>query len=148
MILINVTYHQANIKELFGGEGSADSAASASASACPCPGGAEAGGGGGELETALAACEDEADAAAARAARIEQRTDLAEFDETLPLDDDAPPAPAPAPDPGAGADAARPDELTSLMKQVSPPATLFSRRTLEARAHRMRTRGLARSTAL
>ncbi|CAH3877958.1 unnamed protein product [Pieris brassicae] len=79
-----------NVRELFGGES----------------GGAAADGG--ELESALAACEDEADAAAAVAARAEAHRDLAEFDESVPLDDVAE-APVDAP-----------DECVALVKQLSP----------------------------
>lgn len=74
----------------------------------------EAGSGGesGELESALAAAEDEADAAAAQAARAEAQGDLAEFDETLPLDDERAASPArAAQDNDAG-------EFAALMNQV------------------------------
>lgn len=94
----------ASIQELFGAESGA------------ATGAAGAGGGGAELETALAACEDEADAAAAAAARAEASCDLAEFDETLPLEDE-PPAPAAADCP--------PDELATLMNQVRGNTLLF-----------------------
>ncbi|KAJ8723044.1 hypothetical protein PYW07_004224 [Mythimna separata] len=88
----------ANIKELFGSETDNNS------------GGVEAPSpaAGGELESALAAAEDEADAAAAAAARAEAQGDLAEFDETLPLDDE----PARAPH--------DPDDLAALMSQLTP----------------------------
>ncbi|XP_053625087.1 helicase domino isoform X2 [Plodia interpunctella] len=85
-----------NIKELFGAESPASAEAGAPSS----------GSGEGELESALAAAEDEADAAAARAARAEQQTELAEFDETLPLPDDEP-------------DRADP-EADRLMNQLTP----------------------------
>ncbi|CAF4842906.1 unnamed protein product [Pieris macdunnoughi] len=79
-----------NVRELFGGES----------------GGAAADGG--DLESALAACEDEADAAAAVAARAEAHRDLAEFDESVPLDD------------AAEAPVDAPDECVALVKQLSP----------------------------
>jgi E1A-binding protein p400 len=41
----------------------------------------------GALETALAAAEDESDVQAARTAKAEAAADLAEFDETIPLED-------------------------------------------------------------
>lgn len=41
----------------------------------------------GALETALAAAEDETDVQAARTAKAEAAADLAEFDETIPLED-------------------------------------------------------------
>ncbi|CAG4906239.1 unnamed protein product [Colias eurytheme] len=86
----------ANIKELFGAEGGAGGAGGAPAE-------------GGELESALAAAEDEADAQAAAAARAEAQGELAEFDESVPLDDeprDPPRRDAP--------------ELRALMDQASP----------------------------
>lgn len=89
---------QSNIKELFGGEeGAAETDTSA--------------GGGGELESALAAAEDEADAAAANAARQEAQGELAEFDETVPLEEETRPRQEPDVDPEAG-------ELAALMSQV------------------------------
>ncbi|XP_041977772.1 helicase domino [Aricia agestis] len=97
-----------NIKELFGSEEGR--------------GGDECGGEGegGSLESALAAAEDEADAAAAAAARAEVAGDLAEFDETVPLEPDAAdshPAARPAPAQPADPDAA---PLAALMKQLTP----------------------------
>lgn len=93
----------ANIKELFNSESEnvATETESNAEDAEPSVGG--------ELESALAAAEDEADAAAASAARAEAQGELAEFDETLPLDDDARPAPA-----------ADPDDLATLMNQLTP----------------------------
>lgn len=41
----------------------------------------------GALESALAAAEDESDVQAARTAKAEAAADLAEFDETIPLED-------------------------------------------------------------
>lgn len=41
----------------------------------------------GALESALAAAEDETDVQAARTAKAEAAADLAEFDETIPLED-------------------------------------------------------------
>ncbi|XP_047021006.1 helicase domino [Helicoverpa zea] len=89
----------ANIKELFGSE--AENGETETVEAEPAAGG--------ELESALAAAEDEADAAAATAARAEAQGDLAEFDETLPLDDE--------PRAAARAD---PDDLAALMSQLTP----------------------------
>ncbi|CAG9783506.1 unnamed protein product [Diatraea saccharalis] len=83
----------ANIKELFGTEAGA--------------------GAGGELECLLAAAEDEADARAARAARLEAQGELAEFDETLPLQP-PPPQREPREDDPDHAD------LAALMKQLTP----------------------------
>ncbi|KAJ8725323.1 hypothetical protein PYW08_003506 [Mythimna loreyi] len=88
----------ANIKELFGSETENNSGGAGPASPAV----------GGELESALAAAEDEADAAAATAARAEAQGDLAEFDETLPLDDE----PARV--------AHDPDDLAALMSQLTP----------------------------
>lgn len=88
---------QSNIKELFGAE-----AEDGAESSCPPESGT-----GVELESALAAAEDEADAAAAQAARAEAQGDLAEFDETLPLEDEPRARPA------------DPDDLAALMSQVS-----------------------------
>lgn len=65
------------------------------------------------MESALAAAEDEADAAAAQAARAEAQGDLAEFDETVPLDEDTRAA-----SPGHAGDEDR-GEFAALMKQVS-----------------------------
>lgn len=62
-----------------------------------------------DLESALAAAEDEADAAAAAAARAEAQGELAEFDESLPLEDEARVRPP-----------QRRDELATLMAQLSP----------------------------
>lgn len=100
-ICLFVFHTQANIKELFNSESEnvATETESNAEDAEPSVGG--------ELESALAAAEDEADAAAASAARAEAQGELAEFDETLPLDDDARPAPA-----------ADPDDLATLMNQV------------------------------
>ncbi|XP_045445858.1 helicase domino [Melitaea cinxia] len=89
----------ANIKELFGAEAEGASGGDAEPAE------------GGELESALAAAEDEADAAAAQAARAEAQGELAEFDETLPLDDERERAPAADPDA---------PELAALMKQLTP----------------------------
>ncbi|KAJ2952403.1 hypothetical protein O0L34_g6710 [Tuta absoluta] len=127
---------QANIKELFGAENCTESSdtkendeqKTGGAGAGAGQGGAGTAGQGGELETALAACEDEADALAARLARAEQRHDLAEFDETLPLDDDAADAHAPPPAPAHAPTAAAADthdrthagEFAALMKQLTP----------------------------
>ncbi|XP_038215463.1 helicase SWR1-like [Zerene cesonia] len=101
----------ANIKELFGAAeggaaegGAAGSAGSAAGSAAGGAGEAERG----ELESALAAAEDEADAAAAAAARAEAQGELAEFDESVPLDDE----------PRAAGDAADAPEFRALMDQV------------------------------
>ena len=41
------------------------------------------------LESALAAAEDESDVQAARTAKAEAAAELAEFDENIPIDDDA-----------------------------------------------------------
>lgn len=43
----------------------------------------------GALESALAACEDDQDVQAARTAKAEAVADLAEFDESIPLEDGA-----------------------------------------------------------
>nr|XP_026501590.1 helicase domino [Vanessa tameamea] len=98
----------ANIKELFGAEAEAVS-----------DGGDGDAAEGGELESALAAAEDEADAAAAQAARAEAQGDLAEFDETLPLDDEARDRSHAASPRGSHED---PDagEFAVLMKQLTP----------------------------
>ncbi|CAH2086991.1 unnamed protein product [Euphydryas editha] len=96
----------ANIKELFGAEAEVTS-----------DGGEADPAEGGELETALAAAEDEADAAAAQAARAEAQGDLAEFDETLPLDDDRDRSRAASPRAGDDPDAG---EFAALMKQLTP----------------------------
>lgn len=45
----------------------------------------------GVLESALAAAEDEPDVAAAKTAKAEAVADLAEFDESIPLDQDGEP---------------------------------------------------------
>ncbi|CAB3234827.1 unnamed protein product [Arctia plantaginis] len=87
-----------NIKELFGAEASDGAEAGCTPEA----------GAGVELESALAAAEDEADAAAAQAARAEAQGDLAEFDETLPLEDEPRARPA------------DPDDLAALMNQLTP----------------------------
>ncbi|VVD05859.1 unnamed protein product [Leptidea sinapis] len=87
-------YRLDNIKDLFGTEGISGEAAD------------------GELESALAAAEDEADAEAARAARAEASTELAEFDETLPLPDD---------EADSRENNHKPqDEFSSLMQQLTP----------------------------
>lgn len=109
-----VSCAQASIKELFGAEAETVAPPDSQTEAAPEPepeaeAEAEAG-----LEAALAACEDAADAAAARRARAEARDDLAEFDESRPLEEEPAPAaaPAPAPDPLAA-------DLAALMNQVS-----------------------------
>ncbi|XP_037869142.1 helicase domino isoform X2 [Bombyx mori] len=99
----------ANIKELFGSETNVVTEEEGSGAAA---GGAAAGGAaaGGELECALAAAEDEADVVAARAARAEAQHDLAEFDESLPLDDE----------PHAAARDPHVAQLAALMMQLTP----------------------------
>lgn len=91
---------QASIEELFGeAEGS---------------GGGAAVEGGESLERALADVEDEADAAAAAAARTEGCADLAEFDETVPLEE----APTIDVTQNAQSDPDK-DDLAALMTQVT-----------------------------
>lgn len=66
----------------------------------------------GALESALAAAEDETDVVAARHAMAEAEADLAEFDENIPLNDDA------TVDTDAGASKVD-QEINKLMGQVS-----------------------------
>ncbi|XP_046681502.1 helicase domino-like [Homalodisca vitripennis] len=65
----------------------------------------------GVLESALAAAEDETDVAAAKTAKAEAVADLAEFDETIPLDQDA--------DQGSEEISKAEQEVNALIQQLS-----------------------------
>lgn len=67
-----------------------------------------------EFENALAQCEDEADVAAATTARAEADAELAEFDESIPIEE---PLANPAPEPPPELSKAE-QELEQLMQEV------------------------------
>lgn len=65
------------------------------------------------FESALAECEDEADVAAATTARAEADAELAEFDESIPIEEPANSAPEPPPELTKAE-----QELEQLMQEV------------------------------